>query len=461
MAESNLGSHGLLRAKSLSPLALAFTVFCCVSGGPIGLEPLIAETGPLLALLLILVTPLVWAIPDALTSCELAPAIPVEGGYVVWVRRAMGPFAGFLNAWWTWLYTIVDAALYPVLFTSTIGHLLNYYFGSRILLDSNLAHYAVSLSVVILFTYLNIRGTRIVGMASTAFALLIIVPFAAMSIVGLVRMAMESKPLLPPEEIAPGELKQGLSAGLGIIMWNYLGWDALSTVAEEVDQPQKAYPRALLWGVPLVASVYFFPTLVGVHYYPDRSLWQEGAWPSIARAVGGEWLAWGVIVASIVSPVALFTASLLASSRVPFVLAEERFLPRRLVDVHPKFGTPWLAILLCGTLYAILVYQEFASLIQLNVVMYSAALCLETTALLVLRAKEPNLHRPFKIRGGWPVLTLVFILPILMIGLLAALSIREDGWQSLWLTGVALASAPILYFVKWAYERTRTRSRDE
>ncbi|MBL1150347.1 MAG: APC family permease [Armatimonadetes bacterium] len=287
MAGSNSSSHRLLRARSLSPLALAFTVFCCVSGGPIGLEPLVAETGPLLALLLILVTPLVWAIPDALTSCELAPAIPVEGGYVVWVRRAMGPFAGFLNAWWTWLYTIVDAALYPVLFTSTLGHLLNYYFGNSILLDNELAHYAVSVCVVILFTYLNIRGTRIVGMASTAFALLIIAPFAVMSIVGLVRMALESKPFLPPGEIAPGELKQGLSAGLGIIMWNYLGWDALSTVAEEVDQPQRAYPRALLWGVPLVAAVYFFPTLVGVHYYPDAAQWQEGAWPNIARAIGG------------------------------------------------------------------------------------------------------------------------------------------------------------------------------
>ncbi|RYD39087.1 MAG: amino acid permease, partial [Verrucomicrobiaceae bacterium] len=102
-----------MRKGSLNALTLALTVFCCVSGGPYGLEETIQNAGPGLGILLILIVPIVWALPDALMTAELASAIPEEGGYVVWVRRAMGPFWGFINAWWTWMYALIDATIYP------------------------------------------------------------------------------------------------------------------------------------------------------------------------------------------------------------------------------------------------------------------------------------------------------------------------------------------------------------
>lgn len=440
-----MSSSPFLKRRALSGTALLFAVFCCVSGGPFGLEPAVSEAGAGVALLLIVALPFLWALPDALTSCELAPAIPVEGGYVVWVRRALGPLAGFLNAWWTWIYTLVDAAIYPVLFAMYLREVCSRYFGITAL-DSEAGQWLVALAAIATFTYLNFRGTRIVGRTSIVLALLILVPFVAFVVSGLSAWGAGTPLSLALPKSSEG-WSSSLAAGLGIVMWNYLGWDALSTVAGEVDQPQRAYPRALLGGLAIVTSVYLLPTLVGLRFMHAESAWVEGAWPKIAESVGGPWLAGLMHVAALVSPIALFTASLLASSRVPMVLAEERFLPKQFGAVHPRFGTPWFSLAFSAIVFAILATKTFQDLVVLNVLMYSAALVLETLALIVLRVKEPDLPRPFKIPGGWPVLGLLFLLPVGMAGTLVALSIVEEGWSAQWLTIAGLASGPVAYAI--------------
>lgn len=97
------------------------SIFCCVSGGPFGLEPIVREAGAAVALLLLLTVPFLWALPVALMSAELGSALPQEGGYYVWVTRGLGPFWGFVCAWWTWVYSWIDAAIYPVLFTEYLA----------------------------------------------------------------------------------------------------------------------------------------------------------------------------------------------------------------------------------------------------------------------------------------------------------------------------------------------------
>ncbi|RYG35046.1 APC family permease [bacterium] len=427
--------------RGLGGLTLAFAVFCVVCGGPFGLEAVVSEVGAGMALVLILLTPIVWAIPDALTTAELAAAIPEEGGYVVWVRRAMGSFAAFLNAWWSWLYTLVDAALYPGMFVTYLAALLQSN-GFPFLADHPWAKYATCLVVIALFTWLNLRGTKVVGLASSAFTLIIVLPFVALAGYGAWRVT-QGQGTLPIIRFEGGG--NGLAVGLAIVMWNYLGWDALSTVAEEVDRPEKAYPRALAIGVPLVTAAYFLPTYIGLAFFPDAAQWKEGAWPAIATAVGGKGLGLLVNFAGLVSPLALFTATLLGSSRVPFVLAEDGFLPKWLLDIHPKYGTPWRCILLCGVIYAALVWQSFKTLVALNVVLYGTALVLELLALVILRFKEPELPRPFRVPGGWVGLGLVFLLPTMLVGLLAYQSLVEEGLAAQGPTIAVLISAPVIY----------------
>ena len=428
-------------------------VFCAVSGGPYGLEQMISSTGAGLGILLIVLIPLVWALPDALTTAELASAIPEEGGYVVWVRRAMGPFWSFLNGWWSWLYTLVDAAGYPVLFTAYLSKLIVTFGGGDVLETNPWAKWAVSAVIVVAFTGLNVKGTRAVGKASTLFTFVIVGPFLLLSLIGLFRAL--GHPVHLDLSLRPpgGKLGESLSDGLSLAMWNYLGWDALSTIAAEVEKPEEAYPKALLFGIPLVTLVYLLPILAGLAFLPDPAKWTEGSWPDVARAVGGE--AMGIVVAAVglVSAAALFTASLLGSSRVPFVLAEDGFLPQGLVAIHPRFGTPARALVVCGAVYLVLIYQRFQDLIKVNVVLYAAALILELLSLLILRAKEPDLPRPFRVKGGWPVLGLVFLLPTLTLALFFYASLRDPDGGNLKLTAGILASGPVVYAGVWAWQR--------
>src|SRR4051794_27521890 len=102
--------------KKLHTIQLAAIIFLTVSGGPYGLEPLLTYAGRNASILLLLVTPVLWDIPSVLTVLELNSMMPVTGGYYQWVKRALGLRWAFFEGWWTWLYTFVDLAIYPVLF---------------------------------------------------------------------------------------------------------------------------------------------------------------------------------------------------------------------------------------------------------------------------------------------------------------------------------------------------------
>src|SRR5260221_7317539 len=105
-------------SKKLRPLQLAAVIFLTVSGGPYGLEPLLSYAGQGGALLLLMITPLLWDIPAILTVLELNSMMPVTGGYYQWVKRALGLRWAFYEGWWTWLYTFADLAIYPVMFVT-------------------------------------------------------------------------------------------------------------------------------------------------------------------------------------------------------------------------------------------------------------------------------------------------------------------------------------------------------
>ena len=107
--------------NKLRTIQLAAVIFLTVSGGPYGLETLIDKAGVHAALLLVLITPVFWDLPTILVVLELNALLPVNGGYYQWVKQAFGRRAAFFEGWWTWLYTFVDLAIYPVLFVGYVG----------------------------------------------------------------------------------------------------------------------------------------------------------------------------------------------------------------------------------------------------------------------------------------------------------------------------------------------------
>ena len=118
------------------------------------------------------------------------------------------------------------------------------------------------------------------------------------------------------------------------------------------------------------------------------------------------------------------------------------------MQIHPRYGTPARALVLCGAIYVLLAaFNTFRELVELNVILYGAALLLEIASLLVLRKKSPSLPRPFRIKGGWPVLWLIFMGPALVIFTMAYVSIREDGLAAQSLDITLLASGPVVYLL--------------
>ena len=109
------------RSRKLTLLPLIAATYFMVAGGPYGLEDLIGKAGYRAAIIILLITPVLWSIPTALMVSELAAALPCEGGFYVWVRRGMGPFWGFQESWLTLTGSVFEMALYPTLFVAYLG----------------------------------------------------------------------------------------------------------------------------------------------------------------------------------------------------------------------------------------------------------------------------------------------------------------------------------------------------
>src|SRR5579862_2767826 len=127
-----------------------------VAGGPFGLEEIVRDNGYIGALLILCVTPLLWALPTTLMVSELASAMPETGGYYVWVTRALGPFWGFQESWLTFVGSIFDMALYPILFSTYLAHLLP-------ALGTGLIPFLMGASMIVICVIMNLFGTAFVG----------------------------------------------------------------------------------------------------------------------------------------------------------------------------------------------------------------------------------------------------------------------------------------------------------
>jgi amino acid transporter len=440
--------------RTLGLGALVFIMFFTVSGGAYGLEDTIGESGAGMGLILILITPLIWAVPSALMVAELATALPIEGGYYYWVKRSLGPFWGFCEGWWSWLCSWVDMAIYPVLFVIYTAYFLPDVFGD----EHTLARWLLGASVIWGFTLLNIRGAKIIGDTSKIFGILVIAPFAIMTVFALFHI--DHNPVRPLTNPGQG-LTSAFTVGLFVVMWNYLGWDGVATVAEEMKNPRRDYPKMLLITVPLITAIYLIPTFFGLAAVGTKDVeWTAGTFTLVAEQVAGRWLGTFMAVGAMVSAAGLFASLLLTISRVPFVMGEDGYLPRALLKVHPRYGTPWVALVVSSAIYTVFILGPFQSLVVVDVTIYAAALLLEFAALIAFRIKHPAMKRPFRIPGGWLGIAVVTILPVAVIGLAVYFQAYYEGWQgSLGLAAIGLATGPLLYpIARW---RKRARGEEE
>ena len=374
------------RRRFLRPAALTAVIFFSVSGGPYGLEPVIALVGPWNALLLLLLTPVLWSLPVILMVLELTGMMPKNGGYYQWVKIGLGPAWGFCEGWWTWLYMFVDLAIYPVLFVEYASYFAPEIGGYR---------YLLCLAIVWICAALNLLGILPVGRSSVLFGSAVMVPFVLL-FVGAFRHGIS----LHPAGAMTGAASPAVpAAGMGLftVMWNYLGWDNPSTFAEEVDRPLRSYTVSIAWAFGLILATYVLSVLAAMQSPMDAATLERDGFPSLGLAIGGASLAGLLAAGGMASALGMFVSNLLSVSRLPKAMADDGFLPPVLRKVDARREMPYVSIIACAAVVSGMVLWRFEDLLIIDVVLYGCALFLEFFALVRLRRRRPLEERPFRI----------------------------------------------------------------
>jgi amino acid transporter len=428
---------GITRKLTLAGM-IAATYFM-VAGGPYGLEDVVQKTGYKGALLILILTPLLWSIPTAWMVSELSTALPEDGGFYIWVRRGMGHFWGFQEAWLTLTGSLLEMALYPVLFVSYLER-----FAPR--MSAGYIGLALELAMIVACTAWNILGAGAVGEASIWLNVALLLPFVGVVVAALIRS--HGAAASPPAAAAP-LLHADLIGGLLIAMWNYMGWDNLSTVAGETDRPRRNYPLAMAGAVALVTLSYLIPVAAVARTGLDPNQWTTGGWVDVGQILSGTALALAIAIAGMFGAFGTFGALMMSFSRLPVVMAEDGYLPRIFERKHPRTGAPWVAIVVCAIAWAALLPLGFERLVLLDVLLTGLSILLEFWALVALRVREPNLERPSRVPGGI-VGTVLIGLPPLALLVLAGVRERTEkigSMSELSVGGIVVLLGFALYFV--------------
>jgi len=427
--------------RRLSLMPLVALMYLVVSGGAYGLEDAVRIAGPRLTILLCLIVPLTLSLPTALMAAELTALMPVEGGFYFWVKEAFGPFAGFLEAYLTLLYTAVDMAIYPVMFGAYLGFIFPMGWAGEA---------ALALALVWMSGLLNIMGVRPVGNASILLTVLLLAPFAALVGFGLPRLIHWQ---LPAGHLGGGAFASALGAGLTIVIWNFGGWENLSVVAAELENPGRNYLRAIAVTLPLVTLGYLLPLMVSTSGPGTAIEWRTGSFAQAGAMIGGRYLGAAIAIGGGVSSFAIFEAGMLWVSRMPFVLARERYLPRALADLMASTAAPWKSILICCAVFSMLLPLGFVALVVMDVFFYMSALALEMGALLKLRRTHPARDGRLVIGSSRAALYAIVIGPMLTwtatFGLALGTENATEGFVAAAL--IALAGWPVFAFLKRRY----------
>lgn len=438
--------HGVagLRKHDIKVSGVVFMLYCLVAAGAFGIEEMIPEAGPGLTIILLVIFPIVWAYPISNLVAECGSVLPSEGGVYVWVKEAFGEFWGFQAGWWGTVSTYITNGVYVALVAGYMEQMIPM---------SEAAVHAVKIGMILIFTVVNLMGLREVGTVSTILSVLIVLAFALVTAVGFLNW--KTNPMVPvmPEGYS---LIDGLGGGICICIWMYCGYECISNMAGEVENPQ-VIPKGLLIAMPLVALTYVLPTIGGLASLP------EGSWANWATdggfgrtAVGYASVlthnlgsVWGYIflVIAVVSQCAIFNTYLASGSRGFFVLADDKLCPDVMVKVSRKRGVPYVGIISLSVVTLILAQSDFKTLVSMEVVFILALYIILPLAVIKLRKKLPaeeRLKRGLYVMPGGRAGLMFFTISPIVISVIALLI---NGTDYLALGLLALYSGPAAYII--------------
>ncbi len=356
----------------------------------------------------------------ALTYAELGSVRPYAGGEYVYVRDAYGPLPGFLYGW-TWFLIAkpasiasVTAGLVRVLGTFSAFSFLPlplctlHVSASRVLVI-NYGH-LVAIAANVLITGLNYVGVRKAGNFQLAFTVLKVVMIVGIAFIALTASGGTWSNFGTSFAGATGGMA-GFMAALVAALWAYDGWNDLNMVSEEIQRPEKTIPLALIAGVGLVAVLY-----MGMNAGIQRALPATAIAHAAVPAAAASEAALGklgislVSIGMIISMLAGLNGTIMSGGRVPFAVARDGYLFKALGEVHPKFHTPALALVIQGAVAIVLVLigGAFRELFSLAIFAEWLFYVVAASTIFVFRKREPDVKRPYKTLG-YPLVPTLFI----------------------------------------------------
>ncbi len=353
----------------------------------------------------------------ALTYAELGAAMPKAGGQYVYLREAYGPLPAFLFGWVAFIaYLTGTNAAIAVAIAEHMGSFFPTLSPGNIILDLGFYNLSsgqlLALSIIFGLSLVNYLGVVLGKWVQNVLTILKIGSILVFALVGLfVTTNVSIDYNLNPTGMSFGQVLMGMGVALIAVNWAVGGWDYVTLVSGEVKSPEKNLPRALMFGTLAIISLYILINLAYLKSMPISQIAGEvKIGEASARALFGNGIAGLFTVAVMLSMFGSLNGNILVGPRVTYAMAKDDLFFRQAADVHPKYRTPGNAIILQGIWAGILTltgtFKELITLVVfVNFMLWIAA----SSTVFVLRKKQPDLHRPYKV-WGYPWVPALFIL---------------------------------------------------
>jgi basic amino acid/polyamine antiporter, APA family len=356
----------------------------------------------------------------ALTYAELGSVRPFAGGEYVYVRDAYGPLPAFLYGW-TWFLIAKPASIATV--TAGLVRVLGTFSAFRFLPQTLFALHVTSnrvlvvnyghllaIAATVLITALNYVGVRKAGNFQFAFTVLKVGMIVGIAVIAFMAASGSWSNFGTSFAGAKGGVA-GFMAALVAALWAYDGWNDLNMVSEEIQRPERSIPIALIAGVGLVAVLY-----MGMNAGIQKALPAEVIANSAVPAAAASQAAIGrlgvslVSIGMMISMLATLNGTVMSGGRVPFAVARDGYFFRALGEVHPKFHTPALALVIqgAGAIILIVVGGAFRELFSLAIFAEWLFYMVAASTIFVFRRREPDVKRPYRTMG-YPLVPAFFI----------------------------------------------------
>jgi len=384
----------------------------------------------------------------ALTYAELGAMKPQVGGEYVYVRDAYGPLAGFLYSW-TWFLIAKPASIATV--TTGIARILQTFPVFSFLSHPWLSQpFTVSygqllaITAAVLASWLNYIGVRRAGEFQLLFTLLKIAIILAIVAASFSYSAGTWANFTTEFAGAKGGVA-GFFAALVAALWAYDGWNDLNMVAGEIRNPRRNIPLALIWGVATVAVLYILVNAAVQYVLPAAAVAgsERPASDAMALVLGREGA--GLVAAAMaLSMLVTLNGTVMSGARVPFATARDGYFFKAIAEVHPRFRTPGVALVVQCALSIVLLllggsFRQFFSLAIFSEWLFYM---IAGSTVFIFRQREPNAERPYRV-WGYPVVPAVFVLAS---AALLYYTFTDNLKSSLLGCLAILAGIPVFYF---------------